>query len=382
MKYNRLVAGLAAAALGWVALAQATHCSAQPPATLAAFAADSAPPVGEEEPLAEADLICVVGTEHILAGDMLVFVEPIIEENRKSIPPSQEAAIRRQLTRRFLPQYVELKAMYLEFFRETVNKSGPSEMKEARQGILTKANKLFYERQVPNLLERNKVPDIKALEEKLRGKSMSLAMLRRQFVETVLATEAERRHVPEDVEIGRDELLQYYADHAEDWQKPGRAKWRQLTARFDRFGDKAAAKGAIELMGNEIFLGGKPFEAVAKERSHGFTASEGGLVDWTTQGSLKSKPIDQAIFSIPLNRLSQVIEDDIGFHIIEVLEREDAHTVSFEEAQLDMREALVDAKKAELRKAFHKKVMDRTVVWTRWPEDIPGSRALADVLND
>lgn len=363
----------------WLVAALSRACFAQPPLALAAFESSPPPAAEEEKRLTEADLICVVGTEHILAGDVLVFVEPIIEENRKSIPPSQEDAVRRQLIRKYLTQYVEIKALYLEFFREAPGKS-PAERKEAQQGILTKANKLFYERQVPNLLKKNGVADLKSLEEKLRTKSMSVAMLRKQFAEQALAFEAERRHVPEDIEISRDELLNYYAVHAEDWQQAGRAKWRQLTARFDRFPDKPAAKSAIELMGNEVFLGGKPFEAVAKERSQGFTASEGGVVDWTTQGSLKSKPLDQAIFSIPPRLLSQIIEDDIGFHIIEVLEREDAHTVTFEEAQLEMREKLVNAKKSELSQAFRKKVMDRTVIWTRWPEDIPGSRSLADVL--
>lgn len=334
-----------------------------------------------EQPLAPADLICVVGDEHILAGDVLAFVDPLIEENRKRISPAQEEALRLQLIRQYLVQYVEVKALYLEFFRDAAGKASPAEMKESQQKILRTASKMFFEKQVPNLLKKNKVEDLKSLEEKLRAKSMSVSVLRKQFTEQVLALEAERRHVPEDVEIGRDELLAYYAEHAEDWQNAGRAKWRQLTARFDRFPDKAAAKAAIVVMGNEVLFGGKPFEAVAKEKSHGITASAGGVFDWTTQGALKSKQLDHFIFSIEPGRLSQIIEDELGFHIIEVLEREDAHTVTFEEAQLKMRNALVEKKRSELREAFHKRIMDRTVIWTRWPEDIPGSRSLTDVLK-
>ena len=375
---NRWVPGLLIAVLlscQWNLLQERLLADPPPAARPAQLAAP-------EKPLSEADLICVVGDQHILAGDVLVFVDPIMEENSKNIPISQQEQFRRQLVRQYLTKYVELKALYLEFFRDGAGKTSPDEMKESRQKILRTANKMFYEKQVPNLLEKNNVADLKQLEEKMRAKGMSVNMLRQQFVESILALEAERRHVPEDVEIGRDELLAYYAEHAEDWHKPGRAKWRQLTSRFDRFPDKGAARFAIETMGNEIFLGGKPFEAVAKEKSQSSSAEEGGLHDWTTQGSLKSKQLDHAIFSIPVGRLSQVIEDELGFHIIEVLEREDAHTVTFEEAQLDMREKLVDAKKSELREAFHKKVMERTVVWTRWPEDIPGSRSLAEALTE
>lgn len=335
-----------------------------------------------EQPIALADLICVVGEEHILAGDMMIYVDPVIEENRKNLGPGQEDIVRKQLLRKVLQQYVEVKALYQEFFRQTAGNAAPAEAKETQQKIRSKASKLFFEKQVPNLLKAHDVTDIKALEEKLRSKSMSIGQLQQRFVEQVLASEAERRQVPEDVEIGREELMQYYSDHADEWKQVGRAKWRQLTARFDRFPSKAAAKAAIEAMGNEVYLGGKPFEAVAKASSQGFSAKEGGVFDWTTQGALKSKPIDEALFTIPPRRLSQVIEDEVGYHIIEVLERADARTITFEEAHDEMHTAISTAKKNELRDAFHKRVMERTVIWTRWPEDIPGSRSLAEVLAE
>jgi parvulin-like peptidyl-prolyl isomerase len=338
---------------------------------------------GEEEVLTETALICVVGSEHILAGDMRIIYEPYIEEMLDLISPEQENVLRRNFTRQALKQYVEIKAMYLEFFRESAGTTAPAEMKEKQKEVLSRANKIFFEEQVPNLLKSHKVADLRALEEKLRTKSMSINQVRQQFVERVLASEAERRHVPKekDIEVLRDELIRYYEDHTEDWARPGRAKWRQLTARFDRFPSKEAAKAAIEAMGNEVLFGGN-FEAVARQRSQGFTAPEGGVYDWTTQGALKSTLLDQAIFSIPLKRLSQVIEDDIGFHIVEVLEREEASRVTFEAAQEEMRKEIAKTKATELREAYHKKVMERTVIWTRWPEDIPGSRSLAEVLEE
>lgn len=331
--------------------------------------------------LHDADLICVVGAEHILAGDLRALIDPIIEENRKRISASQEPEVRQQLTRQALKQYVEIKALYQEFFREMAGTGGPDEQKETRQKVMTRANKVFYEQQVPTLLKNYKVNDLAALELELRKKSMSVALMRQQFIERVLASQAEHKAVPEEVVIGREDLLaKYQADEAK-WHRAARAKWRQLTARFDRFPSRAEARAAIESMGNEVYLGGKPFEAVAKEKSQGYSADKGGAFDWTTQGSLKSVELNKAIFSIPLLRLSQVIEDNLGYHIIEVLEREDARTVPFEEAQAEIRDEMVEQKREELRKQYHAKVMARTVIWTRWPEDIPGSRSLAEVID-
>ncbi|MEZ6079527.1 MAG: peptidylprolyl isomerase [Pirellulaceae bacterium] len=63
--------------------------------------------------------------------------------------------------------------------------------------------------------------------------------------------------------------------------------------RFDKHATREEAEARIRELGNEVFFG-KPFEAVAKQSSEGYTASDGGVYDWTTQGSLKSKELDHA----------------------------------------------------------------------------------------
>lgn len=344
--------------------------------------AQGAPPDDGTSKIVATDLICVVNGEHVLAADVFSYIDNIIEENRKSVPPGQEDVIRRALLRRMLSQYVQIKAQYQAFLAEMVGNAPPNEAKEKRKQIEVKANQLFFEKQVPNLMKSNQVADVRSLEEKLREKNSSLTQLRKQFMEKVLAGESERKHVPDEIEVLREELIAYYNDHAEQWQKPARTRWRQLTARFDRFPSHAEARQAIEAMGNEVYLGGKPFDAVAKASSQGFTASMGGVQDWTTLGSLKSKPLETAIFSITPKRLSQIIEDDFGYHIVEVLEREEASTVSFEAAHDEMREAIMDEKRKKLADEYRKKVMDRAVIWTLWPEDIPGSRSLNESLGE
>ena len=43
---------------------------------------------------------------------------------------------------------------------------------------------------------------------------------------------------------------------------------------------------------------GPAFAEVAKAKSDGFTAKEGGVHDWTTKGALTSAAIDEALFSL------------------------------------------------------------------------------------
>ncbi len=334
----------------------------------------------ESQEFNEGDLIAVVGTEHVLAGDMMIFIEPIIDQNRGRISPAQEKQLRAVLIRQVLSQYVQIKALYQEFFRDMSGNKPPKEMESMRSQVTTKAGQIFFEKQVPQMMKKYKVNDAASLERVLREKSMSVSAYRTQFIERILSSELERKYVPEEYEFSREELLGYYQSHPEEWTVTGRARWRELCSRFSNH-SREEAERLIRDMGNEVYLGGRPFEAVAKNTSEGFTAVAGGVYDWTNQGSLKSTALDTAIFSLPLRRLSLVIEDETGFHIIEVLEREDGHTKSFDLAQVEIRKSLTEEKKSKLLKEFHTKVMARTSVWTKWPEDIPGSRDLAEALG-
>lgn len=327
------------------------------------------------------ELVAVVGTEHILAGDMMVFIEPILEKNRGKITPEQEKQLKAKLVRDVLAQYVEVKALYQEFFRDMVGNKPPKEVAEMKAKVTMKATQVFHDKQIPVMLKKYKVDDLAALERKLHERSMSIAALQTQFIEQVLSSELDRKYVPDDFEFSRSELLAYYQEHEAEWNVIARAKWRELSIRFNKH-PRGEAESLIKDLGNQVYLGGKPFEAVAKQQSEGFTADNGGLHDWTSQGSLKSAAIDQAVFSLPLRRLSQVIESENGFHIIEVLEREPGYKKSFDMAQPEIRKKLSEEKRNKLRDEFHTKVMDRTSIWTLWPEDIKNSRALSAALGD
>lgn len=134
-------------------------------------------------------------------------------------------------------------------------------------------------------------------------------------------------------------MLDYYREHEADYAFKGKARWEQVMVRLDKFSSKADAMTAIVEMGNKIVYGAS-FDGVAKKSSQGFRASSGGQHDWTTQGSLVLKELDEAIFSLPVGQLSDVIKTKQGYHIIRVIERKEAGKVDFLEAQVEIRKTL------------------------------------------
>jgi parvulin-like peptidyl-prolyl isomerase len=149
---------------------------------------------------------------------------------------------------------------------------------------------------------------------------------------------------------------------------PARVKFEIMSTRLDKFPTKRAALEAICAMGNEVFYGSN-FGAVAKRSSQGLNAEQGGLNDWTEQGALASKSLDETLFSIEPGKLSQLIEDDRGYHIVRVLERTDPGKLAFVEVQSKIRETIKEKKFSEQYKTVAQKIKNSSTVWTVFDDD-------------
>jgi PPIC-type PPIASE domain len=165
--------------------------------------------------------------------------------------------------------------------------------------------------------------------------------------------------------VTHQEMIDYYREHYGDYALPAKARFEIMSVKFANFsGDRAAARRAIEAMGNEVLFGGTEFGAVARKWSQEPNAENGGSYDWVTQGSLASAPIDRAIFTLETGRLSQIIEDDVGLHIIRVKQRQEAGQVSFVEAQPGIKDAIKAHKKSAEQQKLLDQLRTRTEVWT------------------
>ena len=77
---------------------------------------------------------------------------------------------------------------------------------------------------------------------------------------------------------------------------------------------------------------GEDFAAVAKDLSQDSSTRErGGDLDWVTRGSLLSPELEDVVFRLATNERSEIVASDLGFHIVEVLERDPARAMSDEQ---------------------------------------------------
>ena len=286
-----------------------------------------------------AQVVARVGPEVVLAGDLMTpAASEWIKKVSPGLRPEQIAELRFKIYQQVIDQHLETLLVYVDACRVIPEENFPE--------IREKVDEAFDKEQLPQMVQAAGVGSVREYEQLLRTQGQSLARMRKMFFERALAQEWIQQNANTTEEIPHAEMIAWYQNHIDEYEFPARARFEQLSVRISQNQPRDQSWNRLAAMGNDV-LNGRPFEEVAKELSEGPTASNGGLYEWTTQGSLVSEVIDKAIFSLPIGELSSILDDQNSLHIIRVIERTDAGRTPFIDAQVAIRMGL---RKREARK--------------------------------
>jgi parvulin-like peptidyl-prolyl isomerase len=325
-------------------------------------------------------VIARIDNQIVLACEVLWKVNQMIENYQthappdKRVPPEQMQETREQLMKREIAAMLDRKLLYDEFRRNVPQENLP----RVEQELL----KPFEERELPELMKELKVSNQQELERELARLGSSIADVRRAFNEKVIASEWVRSKIKINEEVSPEEMLEYYKSHLTDYEYPTQARWEELMVRKERFEDAQKAYVELAHMGNEVWtrgtaaaVQGPAFAEVAKGKSDGFTAENGGVHDWTTKGSLQCVELDQALFTLQVGQMSAIIDSGPAFHIVRVLERKEAGRKPFTEVQGDIRQALKEQRMRAEMDVYIAKLRSDARIWTAFTGNVS-----ADVL--
>ncbi|WP_254507922.1 peptidylprolyl isomerase [Anatilimnocola floriformis] len=342
-------------------------------------------------------IVATVGNQYILYGDVEPTVNQMIEPALKANPGQRDQieAMKPKLIQQITRQQVESKLMYLDFEREIEAKAGRDKMNEIRTEMSKKMRDNF-EKQLTGMREKmakstpeeiqelakrdpivarlallmkeHNLETLGDLDRVLRQGGSTLEKQQRSFLETYLGRDNIQQKLKVKTEVSHLEMINYYHEHAEDFAVKARARFEILSVKFANFPDKRAAEQQMVQMGNDVIFG-TPFAAVAKRGSQDINAANGGVYDWTNEKSLASDQIDQAIFSQEVGKLSPIIEDPKGLHIVRVTERQPAGYIPFTDAQVKIKELINQQRRDAAIKVILEGIRTKTVVWTIYDAD-------------
>jgi len=125
-----------------------------------------------------------------------------------------------------------------------------------------------------------------------------------------------------NIKVSEDEAEDYYNKHRNNYKTESRVRVAQIVVR-----DLAMAK-KIEAR----LKSGEDFASVAARVSIGPEAKRGGDLGFITR-QIMPDPLDKTIFSLPVNKISPIVQSSYGFHIFKVREIQPARIGNFSDVK-------------------------------------------------
>jgi len=155
--------------------------------------------------------------------------------------------------------------------------------------------------------------------------------------------------IRQSVQVSDDELKAQYQQNIQQYQEPNRVHVEHILLMTVGKTDaevEEIRKKAEDLL-KQAKRGGN-FEDLAKKNSEDpGTKGKGGDLGWIVQGQTVAE-FEKAAFSLPKGSISDLVKTQYGFHIIKVLDKETAHTKSFDEVKDSIRAPLMLSKADKL----------------------------------
>ncbi len=258
-----------------------------------------------------------------------------------------EVQARFQLT---VPAFEELirQGLLQDKFRKLVTDGvsvGPSELQDEFKYRNEKL-KLDYAFIKPEDLEAKITPDeaeIKAAYEKNKSRYQ---VPEKRVVRFALVDLSQLRQT---AQISDDELKTQYQQNIQQYQVPNRVHVEHIL--LMTVGKTDAEVEEIRQKAEDVLKQtkkGAKFEDLAKKYSEDpGTKDKGGDLGWLTQGQTVPE-FEKTAFGLEKGKISDLVKTQYGFHIIEVLDKETAHTKPFEEVKDSIKTPLQLAKADKL----------------------------------
>ena len=345
-------------------------------------------------------VLATVGSEYILAGDLMPQVEIVmwlmfkersqeeLERHKKEIDAQKQV-----LLRNLLLQAIDSKLLFLAFKRsmkpeeleqfeeratEIVNNAFVSSIEETlpqvkvadKQEIKRLRARDMQVTQLCTLMVEHEVETLRELDGILKKFGSSLDQAKQTFAETNFGRQAISLDVKLKYEITHQDMLDYYRDHIEDYQIKEAVSFEQLMVQFKNHKTKQQAYQKICALGNSV-LQGSPFEKVASSHSEGPKTKSGGKYLNIEKGDLVSEKVETLAFEIPVNRMSPVIEDEKGFYIIRVNTHRQAGREKFTEVQGEIEQRIKNQRRNDAIQKYINQVKSHVPVWNRLEDKTP-----------
>jgi len=199
---------------------------------------------------------------------------------------------------------------------------------------------------------------------KLSEQGLSKEEVVRQIRDSIVIEQTVEKYVEAQVKITPEEVKDFYEKNLSKFPpvpETVRASHILVSVPADASEDiKKAQKAKIEAA-RTLVKGGEPFADVAKKVSDCRSKARGGDLGFFSREQMVPAFSDVA-FSLPTNQLSEVVTTQVGYHIILVTAKKEAHKQTLEDVREKLQDYLRMAKSSQAAQQYVKNLREKAKV--------------------
>ena len=217
-------------------------------------------------------------------------------------------------------------------------------------------------KQLDQIRVQNKLDSMEKLESAVTKEGLNWDDFKNNIRNKLLTQEVIRREVGSHITIGHDDAMKYYQEHKKEFVKPEQVALRAIEISTD--GKKESELPDLKKRADDMLRrikDGEDFATLAKRFSDGSTAQQGGYLGIYKRGEL-SKQLEDQVFAMKKNQLTDVIETKQGYLILQVLERYEEGEQPFEKVENEIMDHLYGERMEPALREYLKTLREQSYV--------------------
>ena len=209
---------------------------------------------------------------------------------------------------------------------------------------------------------QNKMKTMEELEDAVKSSGVNFEDFKNNIRNNLLTQRVIGSEVGSHINVSDDEISKYYEAHKAEFVRPEQVALREIVVstegkKPEELPDlKKKAETALKRVQD-----GEDFGEIAKRLSDGSTKSQGGFLGIYKRGEL-SKELEDKVFKMKRNELTEVMETKQGFLVLQVLEHYDEGEQSLAKVKNEINEKIYGERMEPAMREYLKTLREQSYV--------------------
>lgn len=217
-------------------------------------------------------------------------------------------------------------------------------------------------KQLDQIRIQNKLGSMEDLEKAVTSEQMNWEDFKNNIRNHLLTQKVIGQEVGSHINITDDEVQKYYEAHKTEFVRPEQVALReiQVNTQGKSADELPALKKKAETALKRV-QDGEDFGEIAKRYSDSSTKDQGGYLGMYKRGEL-AKELEDKVFAMKRNQLTDVLETKQGYLILQVLEHYDEGQQSLDKVRNEITEKLYSARMEPAMRVYLKTLREQSYV--------------------